>query len=83
MLELRVRTSDTLPRKSVPEYKNQNYKVADRARSCRKSLLVRKVTTGLKVVTAFFVTTTVVLQKALGRIFVMVRLCHSNNFGSL
>jgi hypothetical protein len=27
--------------------------------------------------------TTVVLQKALGRIFVMVRLCHSNDFGSL
>jgi hypothetical protein len=26
---------------------------------------------------------TVVLQKALGRIFVMVLLCHSNDFGSL
>jgi hypothetical protein len=29
------------------------------------------------------VTTTVVLQKALGRTFVMARLCHSNDFGSL
>jgi hypothetical protein len=35
------------------------------------------------VVALFFVTATVVLQKALGRIFVMVRLCHSNDFGSL
>jgi hypothetical protein len=34
------------------------------------------------VVALFFVTTTVVLQKALGRIFVMARLCHSNDFGS-
>jgi hypothetical protein len=31
----------------------------------------------------FFVTTTVVLQKALGRTFVMVLFCHSNDFGSL
>jgi hypothetical protein len=34
-------------------------------------------------VALFFVTTTVVLQEALGRIFVMVQLCHSNDFGSL
>jgi hypothetical protein len=31
----------------------------------------------------FFATTTVVLQRALGRILVMMRLCHSNDFGSL
>jgi hypothetical protein len=35
------------------------------------------------VVALFSVTTTVVLQKALGRIFVMVQLCHSSDFGSL
>jgi hypothetical protein len=29
------------------------------------------------------VTTTVVPQKLLGRTFVMVQLCHSNDFGSL
>jgi hypothetical protein len=37
----------------------------------------------LSTVLLFFVTTTVVLQKALGRIFVLVQLCHSNDFGSL
>jgi hypothetical protein len=31
----------------------------------------------------FLDTTTVVLQKVLGRSFVMVQLCHSNDFGSL
>jgi hypothetical protein len=35
------------------------------------------------VVALFVVNTTVVLQKALGRAFVMVQLCHSNDFGSL
>jgi hypothetical protein len=34
-------------------------------------------------VALFSVTTIVVLQKVLGRTFVMVQLCHSNNFGSL
>jgi hypothetical protein len=35
------------------------------------------------VVALCFVTTTVVLQKVLGRTFVMVQLCHSNDFSSL
>jgi hypothetical protein len=35
------------------------------------------------VVALFSVTTTVVLQKVLGRTFVMVQLCHSNDFGSV
>jgi hypothetical protein len=33
------------------------------------------------VVASFSVTTTVVLQRVLGRTFVMVQLCHSNDFG--
>jgi hypothetical protein len=31
----------------------------------------------------FFITTTVGWQKVLGRTFVMVQLCHSNDFDSL
>jgi hypothetical protein len=46
-------------------------------------LFVVVVVVVVVVVALFFVTSAVVLQKALGRIFVMVQLCHSNDFGSL
>jgi hypothetical protein len=49
----------------------------------RQYALVTCVMLLFVVVALFYVTTSVVWQKVLGRTFVMVQLCHSNDFGSI